>query len=619
MNNAFPLKSAAWLQKILLALTLGVLLAGILLAGLSLGYRLAYLGRILPGVSVAGVDLSGLSREQAAARLAEALPYAVQGRIVLTDGNLAWTVRPLDVGLVIDTVSSAEAAYQVGRRGGLVGGLREALFLRRQPVDLPPVVIFNQAQAYAFLQNLAAQINVPPREASLRLNGALVEAENGRAGQALDIEASLAALGGQLLSLQDGLVTLQLTPLFPQVMDAETAAETARTLLAAPFVINLPAEAGDDVGPWQIPPETLAQWVLFPAREGAYHVVLNPALLQAYLNDIAAHIARDAENARFIFNDDTRELEVVRPAVSGRQMDLDASLAQIQQALDAGEHQAELAVSIQPPDVDEQATAASLGITELVSVQSSYFRGSSGDRIQNIQTAAAQFHGLLIPPGGTLSMADVLQDISLDNGYAEALIIYNGRTIKGVGGGVCQVSTTLFRTAFFGGYPVLERHAHAYRVYYYEQTQYGYDERLAGLDATVYIPVVDFKFKNDTPYWLLMETYVNVGARRLTWKFYSTSDGRSVTWDTTGLQNIVPAPEPVFVENPDLPPGKMRQVDWAADGADVTVTRQVRRGEALLFEDVFQTHYQPWAAVCEYASDVDNPEGSAKELGICQP
>ena len=81
-------------------------------------------------------------------------------------------------------------------------------------------------------------------------------------------------------------------------------------------------------------------------------------------------------------------------------------------------------------------TAAELGITELVSENTSYFYGSSPERIQNIKTASAQFHGLLIPPGATFSMVDNLGEIDLDSGYAEALIIYGDRTVKGVGGGV---------------------------------------------------------------------------------------------------------------------------------------------------------------------------------------
>jgi vancomycin resistance protein YoaR len=111
---------------------------------------------------------------------------------------------------------------------------------------------------------------------------------------------------------------------------------------------------------------------------------------------------------------------------------------------------------------------------------------------------------------------------------------------------------------------------------------------------------VDFKFTNDTPYWLLMETYVNQAARTLTWKFYSTSDGRQVEWHTSGLQNIVEPPEPLYEENPDLAKGEIKQVDWAVKGADVTITRIVTRGGEVLYSDTFTTHYLPWRAVYQY-------------------
>jgi len=139
---------------------------------------------------------------------------------------------------------------------------------------------------------------------------------------------------------------------------------------------------------------------------------------------------------------------------------------------------------------------------------------------------------------------------------------------------------------------------------------------LAGLDATVYFPLVDFKFTNDSPYWILMETYVDSGS--LTWKFYSTSDGRSVTWDTTGPTNVVPAPPPSFEENPELRKNEMKQVDWAANGADVTVTRTVWRNGSVLFQDTISTQYQPWQAICQYGPDSKNPEKLAKENNLCR-
>jgi len=260
-----------------------------------------------------------------------------------------------------------------------------------------------------------------------------------------------------------------------------------------------------------------------------------------------------------------------------------------------------------------------LGIRELVSSQTSYFRGSNAERMTNIQIAAERFHGVFVPPGATFSMGEILGDVTLDNGFAEAWIIYGGRTIKGVGGGVCQVSTTLFRTAFMAGFPIVERHSHAYRVSYYEQTVSGRDPLLAGLDATVYFPLVDFKFVNDTPYWLLMETYFNASAQSLTWKFYSTSDGGSVTFDSSGPRKIVSAPTPLFELNPELKKNEIKQVDWAADGADATIVRTVWKNGAVYFTDTFTTHYEPWQAVCQYGPETEDVEKLAKKQNKCMP
>jgi vancomycin resistance protein YoaR len=119
------------------------------------------------------------------------------------------------------------------------------------------------------------------------------------------------------------------------------------------------------------------------------------------------------------------------------------------------------------------------------------------------------------------------------------------------------------------------------------------------MDATVYFPLVDFKFKNDTPYWLLMETFVNPSGT-ITWKFYSTSDNRSVDYTTTGLTNITQPPDPIYKENPDLSKGTIKQVDWAVQGADVTVRRTVLRNNETYIQDSFSTHFQPWRDIFEY-------------------
>jgi vancomycin resistance protein YoaR len=334
------------------------------------------------------------------------------------------------------------------------------------------------------------------------------------------------------------------------------------------------------------------------------------------LNDLKPFIDRQPANARFVFNDDTGIIEPIAASKVGRSVDVEASIVAINEALLRGEHNIQLVVHEEQPAVADTATGADLGVTQLIAEETSYFSGSSEARIQNITAAASSFHGLLVAPGETFSMGNYMADVSLENGFAEALIIYGGRTIKGVGGGVCQVSTTLFRTVFFAGFPVVERVPHAYRVSYYEKNSGGgIDPSLAGLDATVYFPLVDFKFVNDTPYWLLMETYV--GASSIQWKIYSTSDGRTVDWQTTGITNSVPAPNPYFEENPDLKAGQINQIDYAANGADVTVTRTVYRNGSVYFSDTIQTHYEPWQAICEYGPGTENPEKVAKRNNLC--
>ncbi len=114
-----------------------------------------------------------------------------------------------------------------------------------------------------------------------------------------------------------------------------------------------------------------------------------------------------------------------------------------------------------------------------------------------------------------------------------------------------------------------------------------------------------------------METYVNVGARTITWKLYSTSDGRSVTWETTGPSNVVPPPEPLFEENSELRKNEIKQIDYAAQGADVNVTRTVWINGQVYFTDQFQTHYQPWQAICQYGPDTEDPEKKARKNNQC--
>lgn len=585
----------------------------LLSVGLTTGavFDIAYRGTIYPGVYAWGIDLSGLTPAQAGVALAETFNYPQSQAFVFKDGDRVWSTTPAELGVTFDLPATVTAAYAVGRSGNIFLDWIAQFKAWYQGAQVSPIVVYNESAALLYLDNVAQIVFQPTVEASLIANGTQVQATPGQVGRQLNVLATAATLRAHLLALEGGEVPLTFVETPPLILDASAQAEAAEAILRQPLVLEIANRAPEDPGPWTIDTQTLGNMlsihrVAESSSAAHYEVGLDPQALQTFLEPIVEQLERKAENARFIFNDDTHQLELIAPATQGRQLDLEATIELINQQLThaaGSNHTVSLTFKISAPQVGDDATAAQLGITELVSEQSTYFRGSIPERVNNIKVAAARYHGLLIPPQGVFSFDEYLGDVSLDSGFAEALIIYGGRTIRGVGGGVCQVSTTIFRAAFFGGYPILERNSHAYRVGYYERGSPGQWSG-PGLDATVFAPIVDFKFQNNTPSWLLMEVYVSEAAGRITWKFYSTSDGRTVTVSPPDVRNVVPHPDPLYEEDPEVPPGldNIKQVDFAADGADVYVTRIITRDGVRINSDEnpLKTHYQPWRAVYHY-------------------
>lgn len=235
--------------------------------------------------------------------------------------------------------------------------------------------------------------------------------------------------------------------------------------------------------------------------------------------------------------------------------------------------------------------ANNLGIKELLASGTSLFQHSIPNRIFNVTLASTRLNGLLVAPNDVFSFGKALGDISSFTGYQQAYIIQNGKTVLGDGGGVCQVSTTLFRAILNAGLPVVERHAHAYRVGYYEQ------DSLPGLDATVYVPSVDLKFKNDTGSYILIQTSIDPNVLRLTFDIYGAKDGREVSISKPVITNQTPAPADVYQDDPTLPKGQIKQVDFAAAGANVYFTRQVTKNGKVIIFDRFDSNFRPWQAV----------------------
>ena len=236
------------------------------------------------------------------------------------------------------------------------------------------------------------------------------------------------------------------------------------------------------------------------------------------------------------------------------------------------------------------AKANNHGIEELIAIGQSNYTHSIETRIHNIRLAASRFNGQLIPKGTTFSFNEIVGDISSTTGFQPAYVIENGKTVLGDGGGVCQVSTTIFRAALNAGLPIVERHAHAYRVSYYEQ------DSEPGFDATIYSPSVDLKFKNDTSSAILIQTEIDEVNNILTFKFYGKKDDRKVEISKATVWDVSPPPEPLYQDDPTLPSGEIKQVDFAAWGAKAKFTYKVTKGSEVKEETFFST-FRPWRAV----------------------
>lgn len=592
-----------WLIRLPILFITGAILTAIVVVLFLFAFQMRHLDRIYSGVYALGIDLGGMSVEEATTTLDAQFDYASSAVFTFRDGERFWQLTAADLGVQFDAQKTAEAAFEVGHSGNFVMDFYRQSEAWFTGTAIAPVITYDENMALAQLQAIAAEIDRDASNASLSIDGTTVNVTDGQIGRVLDITATLDALEDVILRMDTGAeIALIINETPALVSSVASVANEIETALSGPVILTATDENGNQLGPWTVSVEQIASLLtvnLINNGDGtqSYEVNIDMGAFENYLNTLAPGLITPALDGRFDFVPETGQLVVLEPAQSGRELNVEDTLLRLEEGVFSSENRiVPMAFDYTLPSYHNQITASELGITELVAESTTYYTGSSLNRRTNIAVGVSRMNGIIVGPGEEFSFNYYLGDISYENGFVDGLVIFGGRTVNGIGGGICQVSTTLFRAAFTGGFAITERNTHGYRVGYYEL-----NNQPPGMDAAIWQPERDFRFQNNTPYHMLIEANVYPGDNALQFRFYSTQHWQVEIEDAI-IRDVVPAPEPLFVSNPDLNLGEILQVDFAAQGADVTIYRNIYDlAGNLQFEDYAYTFYVPWQAVYEVA------------------
>jgi vancomycin resistance protein YoaR len=545
------------------------------LAAIAVLLGLAFAGSpttLAKGVSIDGIDVGGLKIGDAQALLDRRSARLAGKPVVFAAGGRQFKIAADELGVQPDWARALQAARAQGDGFGPVRGFKR-LGVQVFGADVtPPTQVLRGALQYQ-VQLIARRVDRPARNAALVRRGARVVAVPAKPGLVLDRNAAQRTIVRELATLTrtDGTVQLPLRREAPSVTTADLArvARQARVATAAPVHLTLNQRR------WRLSPRRVASLLELP-RDGRTTLRVGGPAARQWLVKLGKRVARAPQDAGFAV--DGSRVRVV-PAQPGIRLDAaGTSRALLAAALRPVNRTAGLAVVTAQPKRSTQAARA-MHITRQVSTYTTDY-GGVPNRIHNVQLVAHLIDKTLIAPGATFSFNDTTGARTADKGFLEAPVIVNGELTTGLGGGVCQVSTTVFNAAFEGGLKITERTNHALYISHYPQ----------GRDATVNYPDVDLKFVNDTGNWLLLRTFV--GSYSLTVSLYGTPVHRRVESSTTPLVTTGPIPVQKTVDS-SLAPGEQVVDDAGVPPMSTSVTRDVYAANGKkLDHDVWYSSYR---------------------------
>jgi vancomycin resistance protein YoaR len=566
------------------------------------GLRAAYGGKIYPAITVAGIQLGGESQEEARLLLAQMADDIEQGSVTFTYQDQVFSPTLAELGVSIDIEASLAKAYGLGREDDATERLKTIRDAVRADHVSPLYATFDRAVLDQWFDETDARLGLPPHNAYIEVIGTDVRIVPEVDGVVVDREMA----AQRIFYAVDTLSTIA-EPLPTVTKRASVRADHLNDVqLSVEEALSKPVKVTFEGEVWEIPPADLGAFVVqhddrSKSGAAAVSVGLDMERLIPWLTErFESQVNRDPTNAVVGWN---QGLVALEPSIDGIRL-RQTNFAEAVEESFFGQHRTVLIpVNVITPDVDSDNLAA-LGITTELSRGDSNYDGSTYEREVNIGVGASLLNGTLIPPHGTFSFNHSIGEITEEKGYVEAKVIVAERIGQDIGGGICQVSTTVFRAALLAGLPIVEWNPHSYRIAYYERDGWG-----PGYDASILQPEGDpfgggdFRFQNPSDSWMLVESWVD--GSHVVVKIYGADLNREAQFSETELGKTI-APDPdLEVVDPDLEPGTIKHTELPEEGVEVWFTRDIFDGEGNLIESrKFYTVYHSRGNVWQVSPDM---------------
>ena len=544
------------------------------------------------GVTLQGEGMQGMTRAMLNEAVAKRYERFLKQPVTLVYQDRVWQPTASELGVSLDIRQTNNALLGLSTGTDLQTQLRATWARWMRVLDVGPQFVINGPKMQRYLMTLSAEIDQPITEADL-----LIDNQTGRAealpaqtGRQLLIDDSMIDIYQAIASTTVTTVTLR-TRTLDTISDSATltkSADTAERFLSAPLILT---HAGKS---WTWDRDRLSTMIITTKTAGGVTVSPDANAITLEVERLAQYIDSGSAEPRVALVDGVAT--IIQPGKTGSLLDRAAAVQAIGNAFYAENRTVVLPTIPVEPKLDA-AQISQLSFADVLSTGRSSFKGSAAYRITNITTGAARINGVLIAPDAVFSFNTEVGEIDEANGFVQGYAVVGNRTQLEWGGGVCQVSTSMFRAAFYAGLPIVERHAHPYYIRWYDE--YAFPEAAGpGLDAAIFTGELDFRFRNDTGNWLLIETVVDAKNQILDVNLRGVANGRTVRVVGPKITGTTPAPkDPVYVDDPTLPMGELKQTDKAKEGMNVVVFRIISRNAKDAPGEEYSTNFRPWPDV----------------------